>query len=114
MVDAAEKRPEHTIAKPIHFFWAIAAVGWSVSVWQDLSVISGRIQHDSTSDAFEPALFHHSIIYGQALRTVFLSAIGYFGVAFTIELIDRVRWLLLPDGERSRQVRRYVFGRLAR
>lgn len=114
MVDAAEKGPERTIAKPIHFFWVVAAFGWSVSVWQDLSVISGRIQHDTTSDALEPALFHHSIIYGQAVRTALLAAFGYFGAALTVELIDRVRWLLLSDSERSRQVGRYVFGRLAR
>lgn len=114
MSDADEKQAEGAAPKPIHFFWAVAALAWLVSVWQDLSVISGRTQHDNTSSPFEPALSHYSLIYGQAVRTVLLSAAAYFGAALTIELIDRVRWLLLSDGERSRQGGRYILRRLAR
>jgi hypothetical protein len=102
------------VAKPFNSFWAFATAAVLVVVWQDLSVLTSHIDRGNMSSPLEPSLFRYSLLFGQSVRSIFLTSVNYFGLALVVELADRIRWQLLSREEQLRQRPSYLISRLRR
>jgi hypothetical protein len=102
------------IQKPLNFFVIVAALAMLVVVWQDASALTSHIDRGNMISPLEPSLFRNSLLFGQTIRSLLLSATNYTGLALIVELVDRVRWRLLSRSEQVAQQPRYLISRLRR
>jgi hypothetical protein len=98
--------------KPLHFFCVLALLAFLMSAAQDWLAIYVRTV--LTGGHFQVEHVMVGYLVWQSLTVLTGSAVQYGGLALAVELIDRLRWSMLPEGERARQRSRYMLIRLFR
>ena len=111
-MDAHDETLPLNTRKPLHIFCVLALIAFLMGAAQSFLAIEVR-QFLSNSEVSGGRLLLGTLVW-QSLTGLTASAVHFAGLALAVELIDRVRWSLLPDAERQEQRSRYIIAKVWR
>ena len=109
-MDGQDQTTPARTGKPLHIFCVLAAIVFLMYAAQDALVIEVR---ELANSAVGSHLINGVIVW-QSITGLAGCAAEYGGLALAVELIDRIRWSMLPEAERTKQRSRYILIRMFR